>query len=52
MCYAGEGVNAYSNIYLSQVFWGGAAPTGSSSNQQAISYTLGAGPFNVYVQVS
>ncbi len=51
-CYAGEGVNAYSNIYPGQVFWGGAAPTGSSSGQQTISYTLGAGPSGVYVQVS
>lgn len=50
-CYAGEGVNAYSNIYPGQVFWG-AAPTGSSSGQQTISYTLGAGPSGVYVQVS
>ncbi|WP_243679201.1 hypothetical protein [Vulcanisaeta distributa] len=50
-CYADEGVNAYSNIYPGQVFWG-AAPTGSSSSQQTISYTLSAGPSGVYVQVS
>ena len=50
-CNAGEGVNAYSNIYPGQVFWG-AAPTGSSSGQQTISYTLGASPSGVYVQVT
>ncbi|WP_054852928.1 hypothetical protein [Vulcanisaeta distributa] len=51
-CYAGEGVNAYSNTYPpGQVFWS-AAPTGSSSSQQTISYTLSAGPSGVYVQVS